>query len=274
MSSDWIKMRTDLYRDPKVCVMADLLMQSEGDLGRHVNQNKQHDMCVTRNVMRNATVGALLSVWGVMRMRGKSERSDLVCRGVTISVIDDIADMPGFGAAMESVGWAVYTGEGVAFPRFFEDHNVDPEASAKSKSAERQKRFRDRQKGNSDANSDVTRNVTRDVTVTHREEKSREEKKDITPVATTEKISIDASGKWDGIPENLSATWREAYPAVDVKAELAKAAAWIIANPKNKKSNYARFLTSWLSRAQDGAKRVGGGTVNGTGQTHDARYVN
>jgi hypothetical protein len=274
MASDWIKMRTDLYRDPKVCVMADLLMQSEGDLGRHVNQNKQRDMCVTRNVMRNATVGALLSVWGVMRMRGKSERSDLICRGVTISVIDDIADMPGFGEAMESVGWVLSMDEGLVFPRFFEDNNVDPEASAKSKSAERQQRFRDRQKENSDANSDVTRNVTRDVTVTHREEKRREEKKDLKPIAPIEKISLDAGGKWQGIPENLATTWNEACPAVDVKAELAKAAAWIIANPKNKKSNYARFLTSWLTRAQDGAKRTGSGPVNGNGQSHDARYVN
>lgn len=97
---------------------------------------------------------------------------------------------------------------------------------------------------------------------------------DSTPSAPSKKILLDAGGKWDGIPDNLSTTWREAYPAVDVKAELAKAAAWIIANPKNKKSNYARFLTNWLTRAQDGAKRTGGGPSNGNGQSHDARYVN
>ena len=94
---------------------------------------------------------------------------------------------------------------------------------------------------------------------------------DSTPSAPSKKILLDASGRWDGIPENLSATWREAYPAVDVKAELAKAAAWIMANPKNKKSNYARFLTNWLGRAQDSGKRAGGGS---TPSIVDARYVN
>jgi len=36
---------------------------------------------------------------------------------------------------------------------------------------------------------------------------------------------------------------------------LASAAAWLVANPKNVKSNYARFLTSWFKRAQDRAPR-------------------
>lgn len=173
MAGDWIKMRTDLYRDPKVCMMADALLSGEGELARYVNQHCQRDMTVTRNVMRNVTVGALVSVWGVMRVRGKAEGSDLVCRSVGLGVIDDIADLPGFGAAMALVGWVVETPEGLVFPRFFDDHNVDPESAAKQKAAERQKRYRERQK----AESDVIRDVTRNVTVTHREEKSREENK-------------------------------------------------------------------------------------------------
>lgn len=71
--------------------------------------------------------------------------------------------------------------------------------------------------------------------------------------APSEKISLNAEGRWDGIPDRLMATWNEAYPALSLDAELSKAAAWIIANPKNKKSNYARFLTNWLARAQDRA---------------------
>ncbi|AZR93912.1 hypothetical protein BBB39_09120 [Bordetella trematum] len=172
MASDWIKMRTDLYRDPRVCVMADLLMNEDGELARYVNQHCQRHLTVTRNVMRNVTVGALVSVWGVMRLRGKAEGTDLVCRAVTTSVLDDIAELPGMGAAMEAVGWVVSTDEGLVFPRFFEDHNVDPDASSKSKSAARQQRYRERQK----QESDVTRDVTRDAKVTPREEKRREYK--------------------------------------------------------------------------------------------------
>jgi hypothetical protein len=187
MAADWIKMRTDLYRDPRVCVMADLLMNEDGELARYVNQHCQRHMTVTRNVMRNVTVGALVSVWGVMRLRGKAEGDDLVCRAVTTSVLDDIADLPGLGAAMESVGWVLSTEEGLVFPRFFEDHNVDPDASPKSKSAARQQRYRERQK----QESDVTRDVTRDGKVTPREEKRREEEKikepPISPQAEPEK---------------------------------------------------------------------------------------
>ncbi|QMV33495.1 hypothetical protein 8G_00063 [Ralstonia phage Hyacinthe] len=171
MAGDWIKMRTDLYRDPKVCMMADLLMCDDGELACHVNQHCQRNMTVTRNVMRNVTVGALVSVWGVMRMQGKCEETDLVCDGVAIGVIDDIADLPGFGAVMEAVGWVCRTEDGLVFPRFFEDNNVAPAGADRSKGAVRQQRYRERQK----AKCDVTSDVTSDVTVTPREEKRREE---------------------------------------------------------------------------------------------------
>lgn len=171
MAGDWIKMRTDLYRNPKVCVMADLLMAGDGELARYVDQHCQRTMTVTRNVMRNVTVGALVSVWGVMRTQGKPVGEDLFCSHVTVSVLDDIADLPGLGAAMAHIGWVVESGNGVTFPRFFADHNVDPEGANKKKNAERQARYRDRKNGVSGVNSNVTSNVT----ITHREEKRREE---------------------------------------------------------------------------------------------------
>lgn len=67
-----------------------------------------------------------------------------------------------------------------------------------------------------------------------------------------------ASGSWS-VPDLLQSQWVKAYPAVDVPGELAKAAVWLTSNPKNQKSNYARFLSNWLSKAQDRAPRVGGG---------------
>ena len=169
---DWIKMRTDLYRDPKVSVMADQLMQLGSELSRYVNQHTQRSMAVTRNVMRCATVGATLSVWGVMRHRGKRNGDDLICNGVTLAVIDDIADIPGFGEALEVCGWAVQTDEGIVFPRFFSEYNVQIDERGKTSAAERQARYR----ANLKAKSDGKRDVTRDVTVTRREEEIREEK--------------------------------------------------------------------------------------------------
>lgn len=170
MAGDWIKMRTDLYRDPKVCVMADLLLDKDSDLARYVSQNMQRDMSITRNVMRNVTVGALVSVWGVLRHRGKRVDDDLVIKGCGLSVVDDLSDLPGFGAALLFVGWVKETTEAIVFPRFFEEFNVDPSEELKAKNAERQRRFREKKKAES--------NVTVDVTVASqsnaREEKRRE----------------------------------------------------------------------------------------------------
>lgn len=82
---------------------------------------------------------------------------------------------------------------------------------------------------------------------------------------TETEIEVNKPSAHDGIVfdgtgfQNLNgylATWESAYPAINVKAEVTKAAAWLISNPKNKKSNYARFLNAWLSKAQDTAPRV------------------
>lgn len=197
MAGDWIKMRTDLYRDPKVCLIADALLAPDGELARFVNQNLQRDMAVTRNVTRNVTVGALVTVWGVMRQRGKRSGNDLFCPMATLAVIDDMADMPGFGHAMESVGWAIEIGDGVVFPHFFDDYNVDPAEQKSTLAAERQRRYRERQKAGGDANSDVTR----DVTVTHREEKSREELKAKAAIASPVDFKADLFARWKALPD-------------------------------------------------------------------------
>lgn len=192
MAGDWIKMRTDLYRDPKVCIIADYLMRKDGELARYVDQNCQRDMTVTRNVMRNVTVGALVSVWGVMRQQGRANGSALMCAGVSIEVIDDIADLPGFGAAMALAGWVEETDEGIEFPRFFDEHNVDPVTSKAAASAERQRRYRERQKGV----TGVTSDVTRDVTVTHREEREKENTKSpLNPPQGDTTAVVSAKGK-------------------------------------------------------------------------------
>jgi hypothetical protein len=60
------------------------------------------------------------------------------------------------------------------------------------------------------------------------------------------------NGKWMGITDQLQAAWSSAYPAVDIKAELNKAAAWILSNPTlAPKSQFSRFLLTWFSRTQD-----------------------
>lgn len=49
------------------------------------------------------------------------------------------------------------------------------------------------------------------------------------------------------------AEWEQAYPRVDVMAELRKARAWSVANPSQRKTQrgVGKFLNGWLSRAAD-----------------------
>lgn len=47
------------------------------------------------------------------------------------------------------------------------------------------------------------------------------------------------------------ALWEKAYPACDIMIELHRMADWLISNPDKRKKNYRRFITNWLSRAQE-----------------------
>jgi hypothetical protein len=75
-------------------------------------------------------------------------------------------------------------------------------------------------------------------------------------LASSAKIALSANGLWENISVEIRSAWERAHPAVNLDTELAKAAAWILANPKNVKKNYAKFLTNWLARSQDRAPRV------------------
>ena len=94
MASEWIKMRTDIYRDPKVIRMANVLMDGDSEIARYVNQNCQCSMAVTSNVMRNAVVGTLVAIWGIARRQGKRVHDDLVLSDTPLFTLDDIAEMP------------------------------------------------------------------------------------------------------------------------------------------------------------------------------------
>lgn len=79
------------------------------------------------------------------------------------------------------------------------------------------------------------------------------------PSARSEKVAFDSHrGKFVNVTEQQLSVWRNAYPAIQIETELNKAAAWLVSNPKNRKSDYLRFLNNWLNRAQDRAPAAGG----------------
>ena len=65
-------------------------------------------------------------------------------------------------------------------------------------------------------------------------------------------VSWDADAGWAGITDADRQEWAQAFPGAVLDQELAKATAWLRANPKRAgRRNWRRFLVGWLQRCQD-----------------------
>lgn len=63
-------------------------------------------------------------------------------------------------------------------------------------------------------------------------------------------MTWDCDG-WHAIPGAMVAAWKKAYPRINVDEELEKMNCWLLSNAaKRPKSNWLRFVNSWLARAK------------------------
>lgn len=102
MAGDWIKMRGNLWDDPRVAHICDATGQGEATV-----------------------VGALYWLWATADQHTESG----ILPGLTLKAIDRKTGVTGFAAALCEVGWLEERPEGVSIVRF-EEHNG---ASAKSR---------------------------------------------------------------------------------------------------------------------------------------------
>lgn len=183
MSGDWIKMRSSLCTNPRTLMIAEIIGASTEAALRLTNTaGVTLDACVTRDVTRDVTLGALLRVWSAANDHTEAG----VMRNATRRTVDQAAGVPGFAAAMERVGWlqvddAALT---VTFPNFIEN-NAPSKGNSRMSPAERQAKYRQRQKEKAALDgpkqreivtlSDVTRHGQSDVTSDAREDKIRED---------------------------------------------------------------------------------------------------
>jgi hypothetical protein len=168
MAGDWIKMRSALLSNPKVHTIARLVGECRA-ASRVLTTGANCPPCevLSRNALRNVTVTALLLVWS----SANEHTSDGVMRCCDLIDIDEIAGIPGFGEAMEYVGWALHDDEkdAIILPNFTEWNTPAKDRTA----AERQRRFREKRNGT----------VTRDSNgrVRGREEVEEEEEPPLSP---------------------------------------------------------------------------------------------
>lgn len=150
MAGDWIKMRGNLWDDPRVSKLCDLTDQSEA-----------------------AIVGALYWLWAA----ADQHTEDGLMPGLTLRQIDRKTGVQGFGAALCQIGWLEDNPDGVRIVNF-EDHNG---TSAKRRCTDAQRKANVRNVSASDADKQRTESGQKTQNLGAREEKRREEVIDTAP---------------------------------------------------------------------------------------------
>lgn len=203
MAGDWIKMRAAIFTHPKVMRIARAL-ECRKDIGKQLSTGLGGALreIVTRDVTRDITVASLMRVWGA----ANEHTDDGVWHGIQLEDLDHVAGIPGFGAMMEAVGWAVFDAENqtVTFPNFLE-YNAPAKSGRGAGAAERQRRYREKKR------TGVTHDVTHNGDVTGDVEKRREEKKKELP-AGGEAPPPKVRKQPDGDHAEFIRRWTVSYP--------------------------------------------------------------
>ena len=156
-----------------------------------------------------------------------------------------------FWLAVERVGWVSFLNGTVVIEGW--DKRFSRAAKARAVNARRQDTHRKKTRNGAALPQDSTG-----------QEKTGEEKEQpAAPVPTSKPakpsrsrakpaVAWSADAGWTGITDADRAEWAAAFPGAELKQELAKATAWLKANPKRAgRRNWRRFLVGWLQRCQD-----------------------
>lgn len=212
MAGDWIKMRGNLWDDPRVSKLCDLTDQSEA-----------------------AIVGALYWLWAA----ADQHTEDGLMPGLTLRQIDRKTGVQGFGAALCQIGWLEDNPDGVRIVNF-EDHNG---TSAKRRCTDAQRKANVRNVSASDADKQRTESGQKTPNLGAREEKRREEEK-------TEEAPSAKSPRGTALPKDWELpgdwkTWAEgARPDVDVLTVADSFRDYWVAKP-GKDGRKADWLATW-----------------------------
>lgn len=165
-SQPWIKMRTDLWDDPRVAALCDILKATEATI-----------------------IGGLFRLWSI----GNLFSTNGELRGLTAEWLDRKTGIGGFAVATERVGWLMI-GDGILTIPEFDIHNSH---SAKSR-AQAARRKQSQRARNASGKNDGPESVTqpsrrqRDKNAT-RTEKSRANKKQPPPPSPLAPTTGDAN---------------------------------------------------------------------------------
>ena len=226
MAGDWIKMRGNLWDDPRVSKLCDLTDQSEA-----------------------AIVGALYWLWAA----ADQHTEDGLMPGLTLRQIDRKTGVQGFGAALCQIGWLEDNPDGVRIVNF-EEHNG---TSAKRRCTDAQRKANVRNVSASDADKQQTESGQKTPNLGAREEKRREEEK-------TEEAPSPKSPRGTALPETWTLpddwkTWAEKErPDIDPQTAADSFRDYWVAKP-GKDGRKADWLATWRNWVRN--QRSGGNSA-------------
>ena len=172
-----------------------------------------------------------------------------------------------FWQAVERVGWISFVGSTMTISGW--DRRFSRAAKARATHAQRQDTYRRRSRDGAPSQGGDATVSPQDSTG---EDSTRQKDIPAAPVPTSKPAasspskapSVDwtAEAGWRGITPADRQEWATAFPGAVLDQELAKATAWLRANPKRAgRRNWRRFIVNWLQRCQDK-----GGTVREPGR--------
>lgn len=182
MSGEWVKMRTNLWDDPRVARLCDATDASEG-----------------------AVIGGLYWLWA-----SADDHSEDGCMpGLSLTRLDRKTGVPGLGAALVAIGWIEDTEGGLTIIRFSE-HNGN---SAKKRAVDAKRASRHRHAPTVTESGESSGNVGNDR---HLEEEEEEERT-TSPDGDVSPAKADRPSKGDAPPacphEKIIAAFHTALPA-------------------------------------------------------------
>jgi len=179
-----------------------------------------------------------------------------------------------FWLAVEQVGWVTFVNGTVEIVGW--DRRFSRAAKARATHAQRQDTYRRRSRDGGPSQGGDASVSPQDSTG---QDSRRQKDIPAAPVATSKPpaasrsrakaagVSWTADAGWGGITDADRAEWAAAFPGAVLAQELAKATAWLKANPQRAgRRNWRRFLVGWLQRCQDK-----GGTNREPGKRPDER---
>lgn len=164
MAGDWIKMRGNLWDDPRVAKLCDLTGQSEA-----------------------AVIGGLYWLWAT----ADQHTEDGCMPGLTLRQIDRKTGIQGFGAGLCAIGWLLEDEAGVVLANF-EEHNG---TSAKRRCTDAQRKANSRNLSASDADISPTPSGQEAPN-----RGAREEKREVSEPTVPHPPAVAAGSKTPAVP--------------------------------------------------------------------------